>query len=72
VVGTDSESLDGVTLVCQQPTGHEADDLDVLDCCAADLVLRLVPSSEYRNEEMARRLAAALTKIGVDGLEVCD
>lgn len=70
VVGTDSEGLDGITTTCEAEPAHNS--LDVMDCCAGSLVLRVVPSERYFHERMAIQLVAALNDLGLDGLEVCD
>lgn len=77
VVGTDSEGLDGVTQVCDARDPSDAsspahNSLDMMDCCAASLVLRIVPSEHYQYERKAQQLADALTALDIDQLEVCD
>lgn len=77
MIGTDSESNDGVAPVCPHPDIHmrgggRSDDLDVFDECCVGPHLRVPASTNYSNSLMAARLAQALTRLGLDDLEICD
>lgn len=75
VIGTDSESFDGVAPVCQalDPTTNSPlhGEHDVEDCCRGPH-LRIPALTSYSNEAMAETLAMMLTELGLDDLEICD
>lgn len=80
VIGTDSESDDGVAPVCPQPVLHLAmrgrppspNDFDVYAECCIGPHLRVPASTSYANTTMAIRLAEALTALGLEDLEICE
>jgi hypothetical protein len=75
VIGTDSESFDGVAPICQAFDAATNSPLhgehDVEDCCRGPH-LRIPASTGYSREAMAPQLARALTDLRLDNLEICD